>query len=80
MRTTSRPTFKPLETFLANDGVEWQSETYFPHGTKNPSFWLITLHPRRCNQGTGITCTTLESYEQEKTKLRFTAQQPRLFS
>jgi hypothetical protein len=78
MRTTSRPTFKPLETFLANDGVEWQSETYFPHGTKHPTFWLITLHPRRCNQGTGITCTTRESYEQEKRKLRLTPQQAAL--
>ena len=80
MRTTSRPTFKPLETFLASDGVEWQSETYFPHGTKQPTYWLITLHPRRCNQGTGITCTTLESYEREKARLSVIAQQPRLFS
>lgn len=80
MRTTSRPTFKPLETFLANDGVEWQAETYFPLGTKNPNYWLITLHPRRCNQGTGLTCTTLESYELEKTRLCYMAQQPRLFA
>ena len=78
MRTTTRPTFRHLETFTDKHGNEWQAETYFPMGTKHPTYWLITLHPLKCNQGTGITCTTHESYEQEKRKLTLTPQQARL--
>ena len=76
MRTTSQPITKPLEQFIDREGTKWTAEVYYPRGTKNRTYWMITLWSTKRS----MVCTTQATYEYQKTKLgASTALQPSLF-
>ena len=76
MRTSTQPTTKPLEQFIAHDGTKWTAEVYYPRGTKNRTYWMITLWSNKAS----MVCTTTSTYEYQKGKLgASTHTQPNLF-